>query len=58
MKDFFLDRLQEPSTWRGLILLATSFGMQLSPDQSYAIASLGLALAGAAGAISPDKIKK
>ncbi len=58
MKDFFLNRLKEASTWRGLILLATSFGMQLSPDQSYAIASLGLALAGATGTIAPDKLNK
>ena len=58
MKDFFLNRLKEPSTWRGLVLVATSFGMQLSPDQSYAIASLGLALAGAVGTVSPDRVRK
>lgn len=58
MKDFFLNRLKEPSTWRGLILVATSFGMTLSPDQSYAIASLGLALAGGVGAFSADKLRK
>lgn len=58
MKDFLLNRFKEPSTWRGLTLVATAFGMNLSPDQSYAIASLGLALAGAVGAVSPDKLRK
>lgn len=58
MKQFFLNRLKEPSTWRGLILTATSFGMSLSPDQAYAIASLGLALAGSAGMLAPDSMKK
>lgn len=58
MKDFFLNRLKEPSTWRGLVLVATSFGMHLSPDQSYAIASLGLALAGFVGTVSPDRVRK
>lgn len=58
MKDFFLARLKEPSTWRGFILVATSFGMTLSSDQAYAIASLGLALSGATGIFTPDKLSK
>jgi hypothetical protein len=58
MKDYFIARLKEPSTWRGLILLATSFGMHLSPDQSYAIASLGIALAGGIGVVSPERVRK
>ncbi len=58
MKQFLLNRLGEASTWRGLILVASAFGMQLSPDQAYAIASLGMALAGGAGMLMPDALKK
>ncbi len=55
---FLLNRLREPSTWRGLILCAAAFGMHLEPEQAYAIASLGFALAGGIGAIAPDKLRK
>ncbi len=58
MKDFILGRLKEPSTWRGLVLVATAFGMDLNPDQAYAIASLGIAIAGGMGVVSPDKLRK
>lgn len=54
---YLLARLKEPSTWRGFILVATSFGMLLDPMQSYALVSLGLALAGSAAVITPDKLK-
>ncbi len=55
---YLLNRLKEPSTWRGIILCLTAFGMQLSIEQGYAIASLGFALAGGVGAILPDQIAK
>lgn len=58
MKDFIFNRLKESSTWRGIMLLASAFGMAVSPDQAYAIASLGMALAGGIGVIAPDKLKK
>ena len=54
MKNYLLSRLKEPSTWRGIVLLATSSGIALSPQQSYAITALGLALAGGIGASTPD----
>lgn len=57
MKNFFLERLKEPSTWRGAIWLITSFGLTLAPDQKEAIIALGMALAGGAGAL-PDKLRK
>lgn len=58
MKNYFLSRLKEPSTWRGLIMVATAYGMHMSPDQAYAIASLGMALAGGAGVLAPDGLRK
>jgi hypothetical protein len=58
MKTYFLNRLKEPSTWRGLIMVATAYGMHLSPEQAYAIASLGMALAGGVGAAAPEQLRK
>ena len=58
MKEFFLERLQEPSTWRGLIWVLASFGvMHFSNDQESAITALAMALAGAGGML-PDSIKQ
>jgi hypothetical protein len=52
---YLLDRLREPSTWRGMVALLTAFGLVLSPEQAAAIVAAGLAAAGAIGAFTPDK---
>jgi hypothetical protein len=49
-KEYLLARLQEKSTWLGLIAIAGAFGVALSPDQATAIATAGTALAGAVAA--------
>lgn len=41
-----LARLSEQSTWRGLILLATAAGLNLSPEHWEAILTLGLSVVG------------
>lgn len=41
-----LSRLSENSTWRGLLLIATSCGLALSPEHQEAIVAAGLALVG------------
>jgi hypothetical protein len=51
---FLLARIQEPSTWRGLVLVATAAGVALSPEQQDAIVSIGLGIAGLVGALTPD----
>lgn len=43
------NRLREYSTWAGLMLVAGSFGLHLTPEQQIAIAFLGMSLAGATG---------
>ncbi|MDI1231350.1 MAG: hypothetical protein PSU93_09395 [Methylobacter sp.] len=58
MRKFFINRLKEPSSWRGLILIATAFGMDLNPEQAYAIASFGIAMAGGVGVVTADKLRK
>jgi hypothetical protein len=55
MKNYLIDRLKEPSTWRGLVLCATAAGATISPDWQNAIITLGLALAGGIGIGTPDK---
>ena len=52
---YLLARLKEPSTWRGLAVLATAAGVQMSPEQIAAIVPVGLAVAGAIGAFFPDR---
>lgn len=52
---FFRQRLSEPSTWRGLVALATAAGVSLDPTQIAAIVSTGLALMGLLGAFLPDR---
>jgi hypothetical protein len=52
---YLLDRLAEASTWRGLVMIAMGFGVHWSPDSQAAIISTGALVAGAIGAIIPDK---
>ena len=44
--NYILDRLSENSTWRGVIILATSAGVTLKPEQADKVIALGLALVG------------
>lgn len=55
MLDYILDRLQEPSTWRGIVLLLTALGVSFSPDAQEAIISVGLSIAGLIGILTKDQ---
>jgi hypothetical protein len=54
IKRFFLDRLDERSTWRGLIALLTVSGISLSPEQTNAIIAAGVAIGALVEALLPD----
>jgi hypothetical protein len=56
--NYLLARLEEPSTYRGLVLLATTFGMQVAPEAADAVVAIGLLLAGLIGVFVPDKVKE
>lgn len=55
--NWLLRRLREPSTWRGLVWLATVSGLSLRPDQAEAIVTVGMALAGLLGVFLRDEPK-
>ena len=55
--NWMLRRLREPSTWRGLVWLATVAGLSLRPDQAEAIVTVGMALAGLLGVFLQDETK-
>jgi hypothetical protein len=40
MKDYLIERLQEPSTWRGIVLILTALGANLTDDWQNAILPL------------------
>lgn len=54
---WLLARLREPSTWRGIVWLATVAGLSLRPDQAEAIVAVGMALAGLLGVFLADEPK-
>jgi hypothetical protein len=54
MKAYILERLKEPSTWRGIVLLLTAIGVPIAPGMADMIISAGLAVAGLIGAVTPD----
>ncbi len=54
MKNYILDRVREPSTWRGAILFLTAIGVPIAPALSEAIVTAGLGLAGLIGMLTSD----
>lgn len=54
---YLLDRLTETSTWRGLIALATAFGVTIQPDLANAIIGAGLGLIGLVNVLIKEKAK-
>ena len=55
MIDFIKDRLGEASTWRGLVAILTAAGISISPEQTTAIVSAGLAVIGLVGVFTKDQ---
>ncbi len=55
MKNHWQQLLREPSTYRGLVWLATAAGIALSPEQQQVLITLGAAIAGAMGIFFTDK---
>ena len=54
-KQWALDRLSEPSTWRGIVLVLTSCGVTIQPVLADAIISAGIGRVGLIGIVTADK---
>lgn len=54
--NYVLSRANEASTWRGIVLLLTAFGIHLGPEQAEAVIVLGLGTAGVIGALFPNRL--
>lgn len=52
---YFLERMRERSTWLGFSSILTALGLTFSPDQSDAVISVGLSLAGLVAVLTKDK---
>lgn len=53
---FMLDRAQEPSSWRGLILALSGIaGIAIEPALALHIISAGVSIAGLVGILTADK---
>jgi hypothetical protein len=54
MKEFVkwvIDQLRQPSTWRGIVMLATSAGLVIKPDLMEPIIVAGTGVAGLIGVL-------
>jgi hypothetical protein len=49
-----LEYLKQESTWRGIIAIATAFGIKLAPEQTDSIIAGGLALIGLINTFKKD----
>jgi hypothetical protein len=54
MKDWIINRLKEPSTWRGIFAMLAAAGIAISPDLQGHITTAGLALIGLINFIKKD----
>ncbi len=57
MFPYILERAKEPSTWRGIVLLATAGGLNVAPEMATSIIEVGIAVAGLLGILTKDSKK-
>ena len=53
---YILDRLKEPSSWRGIVMIATAFGVSVNTELMGSIIVVGTGLAGVIGFVFKDKV--
>lgn len=54
-KAYIRERLKEPSTWRGIVLLLAACGVPIAPAVGEQIIAVGLAVSGLIGITTADK---
>ena len=52
--NYIIARLQERSTWQGIVAIVTAFGISLEPSLLDAIVSFGVAAAGMIHVLWPE----
>lgn len=52
---YIINRLKEASTWRGIAMLLTAFGLHIAPELQEAVIATGVSAAGLIGVVFPDK---
>lgn len=50
-----IEIIMQPSTWRGFVWLLTAIGVKLNPEQSQAVITAGMGVAGVIGVFTSDK---
>ncbi len=55
-ENYAIERLKEPSTWRGFVWLATAAGITLAPEAVESIVVIGTTAAGLVGVLTKDKL--
>ncbi|MBF0213527.1 MAG: hypothetical protein HQM00_08185 [Magnetococcales bacterium] len=50
----WLERCREPSTWRGVVMLMTAFGVSMSPETMQDVVAVGTGLSGLIGVFSRE----
>ena len=58
MRRYLIDRLQEPSTWQGFVLLLTGLGITVSPETAGYIIAAGTSTAGLIGVLTKENRPK
>ncbi len=53
---YLVERFQEPSTIRGIVLVASAMGAQYNQEMQSSIIHVGLLIAGVIAIITPDSI--
>lgn len=53
--NMIIERLKQPSTWRGVAMVATAFGVSISPDLMEYIIAAGTGISGIIGMATTDK---
>lgn len=54
-KQYIIDRLKEPSTWRGFVYILAAFGIPIAPELAKEITAAGMGIAGIIAILTSDK---
>lgn len=53
--NYMVERLKEPSTWKGFVIVLAACGVPIAPAMADQIIAVGLAVSGLIGIVTADK---